>query len=258
MGWLDAYTGKAAKEAGRAAVMGQREAADMAAWGGESARGQYGQGLDFLKQYYGEAGQKYQPMTAYGKTGVDAYQAAMGLGPQGAAGMDTFRNTPGYQFALEQGEDSVMRNAAARGMLAGGNTSTDLMRYGTGLADQTYQSYLKNLNPIMDMYKTGVAGEAGALGSIAQGGANAYTNMGNSYMNEAQRRSGYLAGAGEANAAGIMGQANAQAQTINAGLDLASKLATGGMSMPSSMPGTSYGQDLWKRYALGAQYPTYG
>jgi hypothetical protein len=128
-------------------------------------------------------------------------------------------------------------------MLAGGNTSVDLMRYGTGFADQTYNQYLKNLNPIMEMYGQGIGGQAGALG-----------NMANSYSNEAAQRAGYAANAGNLNAQSIMGQANAQAQTINAGLDLAAKVA----GMPSGMPGTSYGEDLWKRYAMGAQRPTYG
>jgi hypothetical protein len=233
MGWLDSFTGKAAKEAGRAAVTGQREAGEMADWGGQSAR-----------KRLEAAGALYKPMTGYGQQGVNAYMTGVGLGPGGMeAATEAFRGTPGYQFALDQGEDSVMRNAAARGMLAGGNTSVDLMRYGTGFADQTYQNYLKNLKPVMDMYGTGIQGQAGALGDIAR-----------SYQDEARARSGYLADAGSTNAQSIMGQANAQAQTINSGLDLASKLA----GMPSGMPGTSYGEDLWKRYAMGAQRPTYG
>jgi hypothetical protein len=233
MGWLDAYSGKAAKEAGRAAVAGQRDAADLASWGGQAAR-----------KKFEEVQALYKPMVGYGKQGVDAYMTGVGLGPGGMeAATEAFRGTPGYQFALEQGEDSVLRNANARGMLAGGNTSVDLMRYGTGFADQTYNQYLKNLNPIMEMYGQGIGGQAGALG-----------NMANSYSNEAAQRAGYAANAGNLNAQSIMGQANAQAQTINAGLDLAAKVA----GMPSGMPGTSYGEDLWKRYAMGAQRPTYG
>jgi hypothetical protein len=131
MGIFDAYTGKAAKNAANALTTGLREGNSVLEWGGDAARNN----LE-------DVAKLYKPMTKYGQTGVDAYMGAMGLGPQGQAGMEAFRNTPGYQFALEQGEDSVMRNANARGMLAGGNTSVDLMRYGTGLADQTYGSYL--------------------------------------------------------------------------------------------------------------------
>jgi hypothetical protein len=248
MGFLDAFTGAASKKAANATMTGQRENADMLAWGGANARDQYGNAISFLQDQYGEAAQKYQPMTQYGQTGVDAYQAAMGLGPQGAAGFDLFRQTPGYEFARDEGLQAVMRNAAARGGLAGGNTTADMMKYGTGLADQTYGNYLQRLNPLMQMYGQGISGQANALTGMGNAVGNMYGRMGESYMNEAQGRGRALAGIGEANAGGIMGAANAQAGVLNQGLNLAGSL----FGMPGSVAGTSMGGDLFKRYVQGA------
>jgi hypothetical protein len=45
-----------------------------------------------------------------------------------------------------------------------------------------------------------------------------------------------------------MGAANAQAGVINQGLNLAGSL----FGMPSGVPGTSMGGDLYKRYVQGA------
>jgi hypothetical protein len=225
MGWLDGFTGAASKKAANASMTGQRENADMLAWGGENARKSYGDALSLLERQYGTAQKLYQPMTETGQLGVNAYTTAMGLGPGGSAGaQEAFRATPGYEFARSQGEDSVMRNAAARGMLAGGNTSADLLRFGTGIADQTYGSYLQRLNPLMNMYGQGIQGQANAAIGYGNQGANQYDQMGQSFMNEAQGRGRALAGIGEANAGGIIGAANAQGGMINSGLNLVGKL----------------------------------
>jgi hypothetical protein len=264
MGWLDAFTGAAAKKASGAQVAALREANQMSHWGGDEARQQlignaipeieqgYGNALSALQQYYpeaqgyaGQATAAYAPMTAYGKTGVDAYQSAMGLGPEGAAGMNAFQNTPGYQFARDQGLDAVMRSASAQGLLASGNTSADLAKYATGLADQTYGSYLSRLNPLMSMYGTGIAGQASGLTNQAnlasgmgtntanlhkgmgQDMANIYGQAGQTYLDEARSRAGILGQIGQAQAGGILGAANAQGNTIMSGLNLVSKLAGG-------------------------------
>jgi len=59
-------------------------------------------------------------------------------GLNGMSPTDYLRNTPGYQFALQQGLQGVERSAAGRGTLLTGGTLKALQQYGTGLADQTY------------------------------------------------------------------------------------------------------------------------
>lgn len=48
------------------------------------------------------------------------------------------RNTPGYQFQLEEGIKALDKSAAAKGTLLGGGQLKGLQRYGQGLADTTY------------------------------------------------------------------------------------------------------------------------
>lgn len=47
---------------------------------------------------------------------------------------------PGYQFRVDQGNRALERSAAAKGMLRGGNTLTDLSQWNQNLASQEYQN----------------------------------------------------------------------------------------------------------------------
>lgn len=63
------------------------------------------------------------------------------------------RNTPGYQFALQQGLQGIERGASARGDLLTGGTLKGLQQFGTGLADQTYQeNYDRARNEYLTRY----------------------------------------------------------------------------------------------------------
>jgi hypothetical protein len=73
-------------------------------------------------------------------------------------------------------------------------------------------------------------------------------------MDEGRARAGISGQMGQAQAGGIMGAANAQAGTINAGLNLVGSLA----GMPGGVPGTSFGGDLFKRYVQGAMPAQWG
>jgi hypothetical protein len=56
----------------------------------------------------------------------------------------TLRNTPGYQFNLDQGLQSVQNSAAARGLGVSGAALKGAAQYATGLADSTYQNQYNN------------------------------------------------------------------------------------------------------------------
>ena len=267
MGWLDAFTGAAAKNASNAAVQGLREANEAYEWGGQSAREMmgkaipviqsgYGDAMNAIRGAYGEARPLAQaataawnPMIEYGQRGVNAYMDAAGLG--GAEGnaraRESFQEGPGYEWQMEQGTDALARTANARGMRTSGNTALDTLKYGQGLANQEWGSYVSRLNPIVNMYGAGISGRVAGLGNEASlatnagtAQANTYTGqanaiapifgqMGQTYMTEAQNRARTLAEIGQQQAGGIMGAANAQGQTINAGLGLVGKLFGGFM-----------------------------
>jgi len=70
------------------------------------------------------------------------------LGTNGANSEEelaTLRNSPGYQFRLQQGQEAQDRMASARGGLFSGRALQESQQLGQGLADQTYQDYVRNL-----------------------------------------------------------------------------------------------------------------
>ena len=52
---------------------------------------------------------------------------------------------PGYQFRLNQGLDSINRNAAAKGYLGSGNRLMELMRYGQDYGSQEFDNEITRL-----------------------------------------------------------------------------------------------------------------
>lgn len=85
----------------------------------------------------------------------------------------TYQQSPGYQFALDQGTQQINRGAASRGMLGSGNTSADLIDYATGAANKDYNSWLGNLNAAIG---TGI-GTNDNLANLATGTATAKTGI---------------------------------------------------------------------------------
>jgi hypothetical protein len=54
--------------------------------------------------------------------------------------LEDLQNTPGYQFRLQQGEQSLNNTAAAKGNLLSGAAAKEMQRYGQGFASTEYQS----------------------------------------------------------------------------------------------------------------------
>lgn len=119
-----------------------------------------------------------------------------GVPAASGANFDAFYNSPDYRFALEQGEQSVLRNRAALGGLASGNTLAELNRFGQGLASQQFGNFYNRL--------AGLAGIGqSATNSVAGYGAQSAGNIGN-----------LMAAQGDARASGIASQANIWGNTL--------------------------------------------
>jgi hypothetical protein len=114
---------------------------------------------------YRQAAAGFEPFTQNGTQLSNLYTDA--LGGNGQAGYDNaisaFHTAPGYQFLQQQGEQSALRNNAALGGVASGNTLTDLAKFNTGLADQSYQQWMDNLYRGSGQGLQGAAGQASAL-----------------------------------------------------------------------------------------------
>ncbi len=85
-----------------------------------------------------------------------------------------FQETPGFQFALDEGNRGLARSAAARGASNGGAFAKDLVRFNQGMANQEYGTFLNRL-----------AGQAGAgqvqLNANAAEGAQFGQSAGNAF-----------------------------------------------------------------------------
>lgn len=113
-----------------------------------------------------------------------------------------FRATPGYQFRVDQGNDSINALAGAQGGLFSGKTLESLARFNQGIASEEYGNYMNRLAGMTDM-GMGAAGNQATAGNVYAAGA------GNA-----------LAARGNASAAGAIGVGNAIGGAINNGIGI--------------------------------------
>ena len=146
----------------------------------------------------------------------------------------SLRNTPGYQFQLDEARRGVENSFASRGKLLSGAAMTALSDRSQGLADNTYQQTLQNAFTLSN-YGQNAAANMGAAGqNYATGAGNAFGNIGN------------------AAAQGAYGRADA----FNAGAQGISNAVSGGLGMYGSYRG--WGGTSGATPAPGARPPMHG
>ena len=120
-----------------------------------------------------------------------------------AQAFDRFRNTPGYQFGLTEGQRTLDSSAAASGGLFSGKAAKALTKFGQDYADQQgYRPYMNSLASLAGIGQT-------ATGQNNQIGMQTAGNVGQAYQN-----------AGNARASGIQGGANAWSNALGQGAGL--------------------------------------
>lgn len=85
------------------------------------------------------------------------------------ANPDSIKDTGAYKFAFDQGQQSVERSAAAKGMLGSGNVLAELTQFGQGLASQQYDKEANRLAGLSGTQKNYLLG----TGQLALSGAKA-------------------------------------------------------------------------------------
>ncbi len=125
-------------------------------------------GLDKAGGFLNEA----EGLTDLGPNANNVYRSALGLGDPSIA-RTAFQSSPGYQYALDQGEQAILRNRAATGSLSSGGTDIDLMRHGVGLADQDFDQWLGNLTGGIDRNTA----RLGDLAGFWEGGLDRQLNL---------------------------------------------------------------------------------
>lgn len=192
----------------------------------QAAAGQ--QALQFQEGVYNTEQQNLNPFIGTGTSALGSLAQVYGLSVPGAApgspgggggnaldAYKAFTQTPFYQFPLQQGQATLERSGAARGLTLSGGQSNALQQYGQNYASQGFGQYLAGL---------------GQLANMGQSSATALGTAGNQAGQSVGQSAGYI---GNAQAAGTVGSAN---QLKNALSGLGPILGTG-----QSNQGSSYG-----------------
>lgn len=88
------------------------------------------------------------------------------------------QETPGYNWMFDQGVEAIDRSAAGKGMLGSGAMGKGLMKYGQGMADQSYNNYMNRLYSLIGTGQNAAA-QTGQFGmQAAQGTGNALMQAG--------------------------------------------------------------------------------
>jgi len=182
---------------------------DAASTGFQNARGDLIGGassaIDMIGNNYLDPLQDTQGMLsdAQGLNGAEGVGRARGA----------FQAGPGYEFMLDQGLDAITRNANAGGMLASGNMLRESQQFGSGLANQEWQNWMKNLQGRESLYAPLGERQADFMGELGRNLGTLDTAEGqlyhSSFNDEAQRRANLRLGhvGQETGAAGIFGPA---------------------------------------------------
>lgn len=123
-------------------------------------------------------------------------------------GINDFQADPGYQFRLSEGTKAIDRGAAARGNLFSGAAGKALTRYNQDFASNEYGN-------AYNRYNTDQGNKFNRLASLAGIGQTATNQTQAAGTNMANNVSSNMIGAGNAQAAGIMGVGNALGGALN-------------------------------------------
>lgn len=231
MGFFDSlFTNKDSKNAAAAANQGLSNAYNEAS---QSING----GVKTYNNFANQAGAKFDPFYNNGVNANNMYANALGLNGLGGntAATNAFQAGPGYQFQQQQGLQALDRGAASRGMLSSGNLLMGEQKYGSDLANQEYQNWLKNLLLSSASGQTA----AGSQANILTGQGNTAYDAGKTIGNLAWNKE---TGIGNNNAAAELANQKAAQNifgAITSGLNLAGSVigAGGGGGMFSGLTG---------------------
>ena len=157
-----------------------------------------------------EAGALWQPYADAGVTGQNKLMEYLGIGgDSGAEGYGQYATAeftpdqflagqdPAYAFRMDEGLKALDQTAAARGGLLSGNALQAAQTYGQGLASQEYQNAFTR-------YQTERANTLGSYQALQGVGQNAAAQQGSQ-----------ITAAGNAQAGGTVGSANAWSDAIS-------------------------------------------
>lgn len=176
--------------------------------------------LGFQKEVYEQGREDSLPWLEMGQTALQQLGVEMGL----SDGESKFQTTPGYEFAVQEGEKGVMNNLSALGMKNSGAALKALTRFREGLANQEYGTYYSRL-----------AGLAGTGQNQVQSNNALGANTAASLTSGSNALGSTIQNAGAARASGYVGGANAWSNALGG----ATSNISNALGMYSQMGGNS-------------------
>jgi len=203
---------------GGAAVLGGAYLSSRAAGNAADAQSRSAQqSLDVQKQMFDKQNELNAPFREAGLAGQNRLMDLLGLSKNTGAvgygsaaqnfGMSNFNADPGYQFRLDQGQKAIERSAAARGGVLSGAAVKAAADYNQGSASQEY-------NNAYNRFQSDRSGILNPLQSLSGQGQSATNQLSANAGNYGQNVGNTLTQAGNAQASGYVGSANA----INSGI----------------------------------------
>jgi len=200
-----------------ASIYGANKASGAAKDAANAQSASAAQSLDLQKQMFDKQNELNAPFRENGLTGQNRLMDLLGLSKNtDAAGYGSAAKTfdgsqlssdPGYQWRLDQGQKALERSSAARGGLLSGAAVKAASDYGQGSASQEYQN-------AYNRFQTDKASILNPLQSMAGQGQSASNQMGQAAQAYGANAGNTMTQAGNAQASGYVGQANA----INSGI----------------------------------------
>jgi hypothetical protein len=141
---------------------------------GGTGKNPYESGNKYLDQIPGKTNQYFDPYFQAGKGMLPQLSEQYGglMNDPGARYNqigESFQQSPGFKFALEQALGAGNRSAAAGGMAGSPMNQQNNMGLATNMALQDYYNYM---NGATDLYKTGLNGGQGMANQGQQAGQN--------------------------------------------------------------------------------------
>lgn len=154
----------------------------------------YNNAINTLGQTQATNQTQLAPQSTTGNAASGNLATYLGLNGQ-PADFSQFYNTPGYQFAVQQGTQAINSQAAANGSAYTPNTLAAVGNYVQGAASTNYNNYI---NQLLQTSGQGLTANQGIV--------NSNTSLGTSAA-QAQAQSGQATAAGAANQSGIISSA---------------------------------------------------
>lgn len=190
----------------------------LSAWGANKGADAMADALEQAVQLQREqmrlAKREFTPYAQAGRESLNQYQGNIGNQPTYQNTLANLVNDPGYQFRLQQGQNTLENSAAARGSLLSGATLKDLTGYAQGMASQEGQAAFSRefnaFNNIQNQLANLMQQGFNASGQIVGTGQATTNNLANLAMQGGANQSNYytnLANAGQGFLSGMTGAA---------------------------------------------------